>query len=310
MTAGRFDVVVVGNVGIDTNVYLPGADIDFGVESNFTENLDYVGQAGGYASRSFAQLGKRTAFIGYVGDDYSGRFVREEFARDGIDTTALFVDPAGTGRSINFMYRDGRRKNFYDGKGHMHLQPDLALCRTVLAEAKLAHFSIPNWARSLLPIARELGLTIACDIQDVVSPDDPYRQDFCEYADILFFSATNYADPSPLIQSFLAGKPEQIIVVGLGSQGCALGTRQGVEFYPPVEMESPVIDTNGAGDSLAVSFLTSFVLDGYSLHEAILRGQIAARYTCTLKASSSHLVTPEQLEAYYQTRRTGAGTAP
>jgi hypothetical protein len=29
------------------------------------------------------------------------------------------------------MYRDGRRKNFYDGKGHMGLVPDLALGRAV-----------------------------------------------------------------------------------------------------------------------------------------------------------------------------------
>jgi hypothetical protein len=29
---GNFDVVVVGNVGIDTNVYLYGADIDFSIE--------------------------------------------------------------------------------------------------------------------------------------------------------------------------------------------------------------------------------------------------------------------------------------
>ena len=37
-----YDVVVVGNVGVDTNVYSPGADIDFNVESNFTQNLDYL----------------------------------------------------------------------------------------------------------------------------------------------------------------------------------------------------------------------------------------------------------------------------
>ena len=157
MTDNRFDVVVIGSVGIDTNVYLGGADIDFDVEANFTQNLDYVGQAGGYASRGYAQLGKRTAFIGYVGDDYHGHFIREELARDGIDTTALFVDPLGTSRSVNFMYQDGRRKNFYDGKGHMHLQPDLEVCWAVLVEAKLAHFNLPNWARYLLPMAREFS---------------------------------------------------------------------------------------------------------------------------------------------------------
>jgi sugar/nucleoside kinase (ribokinase family) len=299
----KFEAVVVGNVGIDTNVYLPGSDIDFRVEANFTENIDYVGQAGGYTSRGYAQLGKRTAFVGYVGDDFSGRFIREELARDGIDTTALCVDPQGTSRSINFMYRDGRRKNFYDGKGHMHLQPDLQICRAMLAGSRLAHFHIPNWARHLLPIARELGLTIACDIQDVVAPHDDYRRDFVEYADVLFFSATNFPDPTPLIQTFLATRPDQIAIVGLGARGCALGTQQGIRFYPPVEMAAPVIDTNGAGDGLAVGFLSSYVLDGYSLEDSILRGQIVARYTCTQKASSSNLITPQELEDYFQTQK-------
>lgn len=300
MAHRRFEVVVVGNVGIDTNVYLPGADIDFEVESNFTENLDSVGQAGGYASRGYAQLGRRTAFIGYVGDDYQGRFIRQEFAHDCIDTTALFIDPAGTGRSVNFMYRDGRRKNFYDGKGHMTLRPDLDLCRSVLAGSRLAHFSLPNWARHLLPMARELGLPIACDIQDVIAIDDPYRQDFVEQADILFFSAVNHADPAPLMEAFLALNPEQIVVSGMGARGCALGTRRGIEYFLAVEMEAPVVDTNGAGDGLAVGFLTSYVLDGCSLQDSILRGQIAARHTCTQRGSSSSLITAELLERHFR----------
>ena len=301
MTPQGFEVVVVGNVGIDTNVYVPGGDIDFTVESNFTENLDYLGQAGGYSSRGYAQLGRKTAFIGYVGDDYQGRFIRREFARDGIDTTALFIDPAGTSRSINFMYQDGRRKNFYDGKGHMDLQPDLDLCRTVLAGSRLAHFSIPNWARHLLPITRELGLTIACDIQDVIAIDDAYRQDFVEQADILFFSAVNQADPAPLIEAFLALNPAQIVISGMGARGCALGTRKGIEYFPPVEIKAPVVDTNGAGDGLAIGFLTSYVLEGYSLQDSIQRGQIAARHTCTQRASSSSLITAAQLDHYFRT---------
>lgn len=300
MRSQGFEVVVVGNVGIDTNVYLPGADIDFEVESNFTENLDYVGQAGGYAGRGYAQLGRRTAFIGYVGDDYQGEFIRQEFAHDGIDATALFIDPAGTGRSVNFMYRDGRRKNFYDGKGHMTLLPDLDLCRGVLRGARLAHFSLPNWARHLLPMARELGLTIACDIQDVIAVDDPYRHDFVKQADILFFSAVNQADPAPLMEAFLALNPVQIVVSGMGARGCALGTGKGVEYFPPVEMEAPVVDTNGAGDGLAVGFLTSYVLEGHSLRDSVLRGQIVARHTCTQRGSSSSLITAGLLARYLE----------
>lgn len=300
----RFEVAVIGNVGIDTNVYFHGADVDFSREANFTENIDYVGQAGGYASRGYARLGKRTTFIGCVGDDFSGRFIREEFARDGIDLSGLFIDPAGTSRSINFMYADGRRKNFYDGKSHMTLRPDPAICRWLLGEAKLAHFNIPNWARQLLPLAKELGVTIACDIQDVVNLRDGYREDFIEYADIVFFSAVNHADPAPLIHELLNWKPNLIAVSGMGARGCALGTRDGahnsVRYFEPVSMPAPVIDTNGAGDGLAVGFLSSYVLDGYSLEDSIRRGQIAARHTCTQKASSANLITRAGLDRYFK----------
>jgi sugar/nucleoside kinase (ribokinase family) len=295
----RFDVAVIGNVGIDTNAYFCGADVDFSHEANFTENIDYAGQAGGYASRGYAQLGKRTAFIGYVGDDFSGRFIREEFTRDGIDLSGVFIDPAGTSRSLNFMYRDGRRKNFYDGKGHMTLTPDQVICRRLLSESKLVHFNIPNWARQLLPIAKELGVKIACDIQDVVTLRDGYREDFIEYADFIFFSAANQPSPASLIEELLNWKSDLIVVAGMGAQGCALGTRTGVRYFGPIYMDAPVIDTNGAGDALAVGFLSSYILDGYSLDDAIRRGQIAARYTCTQKASSSNLIKRDVLDRYF-----------
>ena len=199
------EVVVIGSVGVDTNVFLPGGDIDWSREANFTENLDCVGQAGGYASLGYARLGRRTAFIGHVGQDAAGQMVREALHAEGIDLRGLALDPAGTARSVNIMYRHGRRKNFYDGKGHAALQPDLEICRRILSGARLAHVHIPAWAHHLLPLAKSLGLTVACDLQDVVDPTDPYRQDFIKAADILFFSAANHADPEPLIHRFLRG---------------------------------------------------------------------------------------------------------
>jgi sugar/nucleoside kinase (ribokinase family) len=298
----RYDAVVVGNVGVDTNVYLQGDEIDFSVEANFTENVDYVGQAGGYAARGFAQLGRRTAFVGYVGEDHNGLLVRQAFARDRIDTTALFVDPAGTCRSVNVVSRDGRRKNFYDGRSHMTLEPPLEVCRDVLSRARLVHFNIPNWARRLLPVARACGAVVSCDIQDPASADDPYRRDFVEHADVIFVSATNFPEPEPLVASLLARQPEAIVVAGLGARGCALGARGAIRRFAAIETGAPVVDTNGAGDALAVGFLTSWALDGYDLETSILRGQIAARHTCSIKASSDGLITPSELDSRHQRR--------
>lgn len=295
------DVVVVGNVGIDTNVYLAGDEIDWQSEANFTENLDYVGQAGGYSSRGFARLGKRTAFVGYAGDDDLGRRVWRELAGDGIDLTGLFTDPAGTSRSINLVYRDGRRKNFYDGKSHMRLAPDLAACEAVLARARVAVFHLPNWARLLLPIARRHGLTIVCDLQDLRSLDDPYRQDFIRHADLLFFSAANLRDAAAVASSL--ARDGKLVVAGLGAAGCTVATREGITHYASVELDLPVTDTNGAGDALATGFVSSYALDGYDVPAATLRGQIAARWACAVKAGSSELIDSAALDRIFHRLR-------
>lgn len=289
------EVVVLGCAGVDTNVFLPGGEVDWTVEANFTENFDTPGQAGVYASRGYAALGRRVAFLGNLGDDACGSLVREAFAQDGIDTRGVFTDPTGTARSVNVMYPDGRRKNFYDARAS-RLQPDPQLCRTVLAGARLAHVHLADWARHLLPMARALGLVVACDLQDLVDPEDPYRQEFIREADILFFSATNHADPEPLFRTFLQSRPDRIVVAGMGARGCALGTREGILHFPPEPSPLPILDTNGAGDSLAVGFLTSHILEGRALPESIRRGQIAARHCCSLRGTSAGLITATQLE--------------
>jgi len=291
------EVVVLGCAGVDTNVFLPGREVDWSVEANFTENLDTPGQAGVYASRGYAALGRRVAFIGNLGEDACGDMVRAAFSRDGVDVRGVFTDPAGTARSVNVMYPDGRRKNFYDARAASGLRPDPARCREVMAGARLVHSHLADWARHLLPVARELGLVVACDLQDVVDPEDAYRRDFIREADILFFSAANHADPAPLIRRFLQDRPARIVVSGMGAQGCALGTRKGIRFFPPEPSDLPVVDTNGAGDSLAVGFLTSHVLEGRPLAESIRRGQLAARHCCSLRGTSEGLIGAQALDA-------------
>lgn len=298
MDISKMRVVVIGNIGIDTNVYLPGKEIDFNVEANFTRNLDMIGQAGGYASRGYAHLGYQTAFIGYAGADFSGDHIRKELEKEKINIEGLFIDPQGTSRSINFMYPDGRRKNFYDGKGHMSLEPPEEVCERLFAGASLAHFNIPNWARRLLPIARSAGVKVATDIQDVVNVNDTYRIDFVKGSDLLFFSAANHSDPSELIKVYLQVNPSLVIVSGMGADGCMLGTREGCRHYPALNMDLPVVDTNGAGDALAVGFLTSYVLEHHSLEESILRGQVCARYICSQSAPYKQMISRELLEHY------------
>ena len=67
-----------------------------------------------------------------------------------------------------------------------------------------------------------------------------------------------------------------------------------------------VVGNNGAGDGLAVGFLSSYVLGDYDLRDSALRGQIAARFTCTQKATSSSLITADRLDYYFDIIDKGA----
>ena len=227
-----------------------------------------------------------------------GEHIRAALAAGGIDSAGLFIDPQGTSRSINLVHPDGTRRNFYDGKSHMLLQPPLGECTKIFTGARLAHFNIPNWARQLLPIARALGLTIACDIQDVVDPTDPYRQDFIRYADYLFFSAANHPDPRQVIEYYLSINPDAVVLSTLGAEGCMITTNDGIKRYPAVQLDLPVIDTNGAGDAFAAGFLVSRVLESREVEDSVKRGQICARYKCAQKSSSANMITRKLLEHY------------
>jgi hypothetical protein len=191
----QLDAVVVGGAGVDTNVYLAGDDIDWSVETNFTRNVDCVGQAGGYSSRLFAQLGKRIGYIGPVGDDHAGRLVRDTLARDGVDLTGCLSTRAVPQRQPRVPRRPAqellRRPRIDDAAA----QPG-AVSRRAGAGA----------ARPLLDHA--LGPSAAADRARVRrggrrrSPGRgdrgrPYRQDFVDGADILLLSGVNHPDPAP-----------------------------------------------------------------------------------------------------------------
>lgn len=293
------EVVVVGNVGIDTSVFLPSSpELIDGLreEGHFSSNVDCLGHAGGYTARGFAALGLDTAFIGHVGDDQMGRWVRAELAGDGIDLTGLAIDPQGTARSVNLMGSDGSRINFYDGRGHRSITVDPSLAEQLFTGSRLAMFHLPDWARTLLPVAKRAGAVVACDLQDVRDPDDEYLTDFVEGADILFVSSTHHLNPAPMLKQLVRRSNGSMVVCGRGGLGVAIATTEGIRVYPPPRVDLPVIDTNGAGDALAVGFLVAHELEGRPVEEAVQRGQLAARWTCAQRASSSDLVTREQLE--------------
>ncbi len=284
-------VAVVGCIGIDTNVYFYGGGPDFEREATFTQNIDYIGQAGGYTTRLLHCMGHEPILIAPVGDDYHGEHIRKTFHQQRICDQGLFTDPMGTNRSINFMYANGSRKNFYDGKGNYDLPFSVDQFMPMLNGSAGAHFHIPNWSRKLLKPCVELGIPISVDLQDIVDLDDQYRHDYLYHAAIVFFSLANFEGSElAVMQTFAERFPNKVFVAGNGAKGCWSVNRGEIEFHPALKSGAEVIDTNGAGDSLACGVLHGLWHLRSNLQQACLIGQKLARYVCTIKASTNFSV--------------------
>jgi len=287
---------VIGAFGVDTNVYLNHPLADMKVETQFVENLDNVGLSGGYCAQLFAALGKRVRCIGFCGDDFCGDFLKRRLKSQGIDTEGFFVDTQGTKRSVNLMYKDGSRKSFYDGKSSMTTTPDIEYCANILRTAKIAHFSIVNWTRYLLDTCAGLGLSISADLQDAPSVSDAYRMDYVKKSDILFVSGVNLADPESALKEYVCAFPDKLFIMSAGKAGVLYHRGREIFRQPAILEGPPVVDANGAGDSLAVGFLTGFLLEGLPLEDSLRMGQRLARHTCTIRGNTAPFLTLERLK--------------
>ena len=322
----ELDVVVVGAAGVDTLVYLPEGDWDPNQDSTMVHTVDTVGQAGAFTARGFARLGWRTGFIGVFGDDWAGEAVRSAFDRDGVGIVAESLDPQGTARSVNLMSPDGRRRAFYDGRGHMAAPVPPSAAAAWANGPRLAMFHLSDWCRHLLPRERLDGLLVASDLQDVHDPDDAYRADFVAGSDVLFASTAHLDDPPTAARLWFGKRDEtrgigpRLVVFGMGARGAMAVTRRAIVAVPPPRLDLPVVDTNGAGDGLATGVLDWLLnrqaraadLDSLTrsdLTEALGYGQCLARWTSHISGSDG-LATRADLTgmlAHGAAVRSGAG---
>lgn len=276
-------IAILGNVGLDTAVFLYDDNPDLRADGHFSRNVDSVGHAAAYAARGFQRLGREPRLVSGIGDDIAGREVRRVLAAESLELCGLFHDPFGTARSVNFVRSDGSRTFFYDGGGQMHVTPPNDTLDHALDGVVGVFSQVANWARHVLPVARLRGLPVACDLQDIRGPHDDYRRDFIANADILFASGAHLADPVAAARHWMSHGPARICIIGLGPRGALVVKRDSPRptVVPAPPLPLPVVDTTGAGDGLATGVLDALWFGKVPLTEAITWGQIYARWTCS-----------------------------
>jgi ribokinase len=151
----------------------------------------------------------------------------------------------------------------------------------------------------MLQPGREAGKLVATDVHAIASLEDPYEQDFLRTAHIVFMSHENLpAPPVEWAKAVLGRFKNDIVVIGLGEEGCLLAVRK--DNYVgriPAVFTRPVANTIGAGDALFSAFLHEYAAhrDPY---RAIRSAVVFASYKVGAVSAAEGLLTAEALEGW------------
>lgn len=241
-----------------------------------------------------ARLGANVGAIGAVGQDAFGKCLRDQLTADGVDTRGLHTLPDHTTGVAFVAYNTDGSRDFVFHARHAaagQLSPamlDPALfeglkCLHIMGSTLSMHEQALQMGLKALELAKAAGAKISFDPNlrpQMMSPDR------ARYAFAPFMQAADLLLPSEeellilgdayhveaVVQDLLEDKPELIVVVTKGAEGCMVMTadqqfkdKRPAEFGPMVWVE-PIngyavteVDPTGAGDCFDAGFLARWL---------------------------------------------------
>ena len=297
----RYDVYVIGGVGIDTIVRVPELPLPDEDSVAVPPIESYVGHTGHGVTLGCHRLGLRTGLADVIGDDPEGARILQLYGEIGLPLHVT-THPAGTRRAVNLVTPDGRRLSLYDGRLPAGVDLDPELWRPGIGAARHVHVSIMDFARHALADAVAAGVPTSTDLHDWDGHSD-YHRDFAQGADIVFLSAGALTEPfAEVAARIFAGGRAQAVVAMSGADGSRLVVR-GAEpqHLPAVQLpDRPAVDSNGAGDAYVAAFLATRLAGG-SWSEAARAGSIAGAWACGSPGTHTDLITADQLHTLQAT---------
>mgnify|MGYP001229791880 CR=1 FL=1 len=260
-------------------------------------------------------LGAEVFLAGVVGDDVPGRRLRQAVSELGMHQEGMVSDArrptstktrivAGSSQMVqhqvvridridNSDLEDGSKSQIID-----YIQRVLpSMDAVVLSDYENGVIS-PQILESCLPVARELGKVIVADAHGslfrfqgvtAITPNQP------EAELALGTSINTLAELNDAGQRLLAGSHARSILITRGAEGMSLFEQGKTPVHLPVhglDHGSEIVDTNGAGDTVAATF-TLALTAGASFGEAACLANAAAALVVRRPGCASN--TPEEL---------------
>jgi len=293
-----YDVVGLGICAVDYLCRLP----HYPHLDEKTELTEFSMQGGGpvpTALVTLARLGAKVSYLGKVGDDEGGRFVKESLEREGVDSHGLVVS-SGDRTPRAFVWIDGSsglRSISADRTGLRNLQPKeisqdlIASGRYLLIDGKETEAALraARWSR-------QSGAEV---VLDVGSRRDKMEQllGLTDYLVVSESFALQFGETAAeeAAARFLFGFGPKVVVVTLGHKGSVCLSREGL--FRQRAFTVPVVDTTGAGDVFHGAFLYGLLRD-WKLRRTVRFASAVAAIKCGKMGGQVGIPTLVQTEEF------------
>lgn len=268
-----FDITALGEILID---FTP-VKTDSG-KRTFEQN---PGGAPANLLATVAKFGGKAAFIGKVGNDMFGTFLKEVLTENGIDCTGLVIDDIHN-TTLAFVALDesgDRSFSFYRNFGADIFLTKKDVPENVIKSSKIFHFGSLSLTNEPAKTATDYALDIAKKSGCIITLDPNYRpllwksseeavktiREYVPLADIIKFSkeeiqmVTGKDDVKEAIKA-VTDIGVALVLVTDGGNGVSFGSKGFDGFVPSLKVET--VDTTGAGDIFFGTFLYEFIKSG------------------------------------------------
>ncbi len=264
-------VTALGEVLID----FTDAGVSEGGQKLFERN---AGGAPANVLVALQRMGFETAFIGKIGNDMHGEFLRGTLTSNGVNCDGLITDPDFfTTLAFVALDEQGDRSFSFARKpgADTQLRPE-EIDERIIRNSRIFHIGSLSLtdepARSATHHALELAKEAGC----VLSYDPNYRanlwpnvgaameqmrsvlpmMDLVKISDEECGLLTDFDEPDAAAAAIVE-QGASVCVVTVGGDGAYVRTAEGGEIVPP--FPAGVVDTTGAGDSFWGGFLSAFL---------------------------------------------------
>ncbi len=327
---GSYDVVAIGELLIDMTMN--------GISSQ--GNALYEANPGGAPCNVLAmlcKLGRKTAFIGKVGEDIFGHELKEVLGEVGIDPKGLVIDrEVRTTLAFVKTFEDGDRDfSFYRNPGADMMLGKEDVDTALIRGARIFHFGTLSMTHERVREATVFSLEEARNAGAIISFDPNLREPLwdsledarlqvqkgLEYCDILKISdneiqwLTGLNDYTEGVEWILSRYKVRLITVSLGKSGSLAfyrrdpGSSDYIKAGADPFLQKDTIETTGAGDTFGGCVLNFILEKGLNdLKEADLKEMLefanaAASIITTRRGALRVMPSPEEIRDLIKDRK-------